>query len=199
MGHLVFLLTDGENNSVQTNWIFLICRGNGSWSSTSGAIDPLYISGPKLSATMLPMVFPSREANPVSSRFLDRRMSADDRQNNTIDPEGWFMVLRPSHVGSGSCIRDGQNACVLIEMYQGNGPPCWLIQLSNAITFRRVGHWWTSPFRLTGPFSELDLQPAGNRRFNTGIVIFSVFARVIDTDRIDLHLCLATNVCRLSE
>ena len=45
------------------------------------------------------------------------------------------MVLRASHVGSGSLIRDGKNASLLIEMYNGNIPPCWLIQLSNAITF----------------------------------------------------------------
>lgn len=44
-------------------------------------------------------------------------------------------MLRPSHVGSGSCIRDGKNASVLIEMCNGNVPLCWLIQLSNAITF----------------------------------------------------------------
>ena len=135
MGHPDFLLTDGENNSVQTNWIFFICRGNRSWSSTSGAVDPLYIPGPKLSATMLHRVFLNRKARPVPIQFLVCRLSADDRQNNTIDPEGWFMVLRPSHVGSGSCIRDGKKARVLIEMCNGNVPPCWLIQLSNAITF----------------------------------------------------------------
>ena len=41
---------------------------------------------PKLSATMLHTVFLNRGAKLVPSRFLVCRVSADDRQNNTIDP-----------------------------------------------------------------------------------------------------------------